>query len=39
MTTVGYGDISGTNNLERVVSMIIMIVRYTIWDTFDEKLK
>jgi len=26
MTTVGYGDISGQNNLERFVSIFIMLV-------------
>ena len=26
MTTVGYGDISGENNLERLVSIFIMLV-------------
>ena len=26
MTTVGYGDISGDNNLERAVSIVIMLV-------------
>ena len=26
MTTVGYGDISGDNNLERIVSIVIMLV-------------
>jgi len=26
MTTVGYGDISGQNNLERSVSIVIMLV-------------
>jgi len=26
MTTVGYGDISGENNLERSVSIFIMLV-------------
>ena len=26
MTTVGYGDISGQNNLERTVSIFIMLV-------------